>query len=131
MKQEAEGIMRTLKKENSMMKDQMIEMEERLAEIEATSQRQLEQNTQKTQLAQEALKKCKEDLRRVTQDLGYKRSALNRAQEVNAEYEAELRELRTLKENSGDAEILNRELSGLHELLKVVNWQKQRNGPKS
>jgi len=86
--------------------------EERLSEIEISSQRQMEMNAQKTQLAQEALKKCKEDLRRVTQDLGYKRSALNRAQEMNAEYEAELRELRTLKETSGDAEILKRELSG-------------------
>jgi DNA repair exonuclease SbcCD ATPase subunit len=113
MKQEVEGTLRTLKKENSMMRDQMLEMEERLAEVEATSERQAEINTQKTQLAQEALKKCKEDLRRVTQDLGYKRSALNRVQEVNVEYEVELRELRTLKENSGNVELLNRELSGL------------------
>lgn len=104
--------MRTLKIENAGMKEQVIEMEERLSEIEISSQRQMEMNAQKTQLAQEALKKCKEDLRRVTQDLGYKRSALNRAQEMNAEYEAELRELRTLKETSGDAEILKRELSG-------------------
>ena len=104
--------MRTLKIENAGMKEHVIEMEERLSEIEISSQRQMEMNAQKTQLAQEALKKCKEDLRRVTQDLGYKRSALNRAQEMNAEYEAELRELRTLKETSGDAEILKRELSG-------------------
>ena len=95
------------------MKDQVTEMEERLNQIELTTQRQQEQSTQKVQLAQEALKKSKEDLRRVTQDLGYKRSALNRAQEMNAEYEAELRELRSLKETSGDAEILRRELSGL------------------
>ena len=94
------------------MKDQVVEMEERLSEIEITSQRQVEQATQKAQLSQEALKKCKDDVRRITQDLGYKRSALNRAQEMNSEYEAELRELRTLKENSGDAEILKRELSG-------------------
>src|SRR5271156_6088837 len=104
--------MRTLRKENNAMKDQVTEMEERLNQIELTTQRQQEQSTQKVQLAQEALKKCKEDLRRVTQDLGYKRSALNRAQEMNSEYEAELRELRTLKENSGDSEIIKRELSG-------------------
>jgi hypothetical protein len=94
------------------MKDIVTEREERLNEIERTTQRQQEQSTQKVQLAQEALKKAKEDLRRVTQDLGYKRSALNRVQEVNAEYEAELRELRSLKETSGDADILRRELSG-------------------
>jgi chromosome segregation ATPase len=94
------------------MKDQVVEMEERLSEIEITTQRQVEQATQKAQLSQEALKKCKDDVRRITQDLGYKRSALNRAQEMNSEYEAELRELRTLKETSGDAEILKRELSG-------------------
>jgi hypothetical protein len=94
------------------MKDQVVEMEERLNEIEITSQRQVEQATQKAHLSQEALKKCKDDVRRITQDLGYKRSALNRAQEMNSEYEAELRELRTLKENSGDAELLKRELSG-------------------
>jgi len=92
-------------------------MEERLNEIERTTQRQQEQSTQKVQLAQEALKKAKEDLRRVTQDLGYKRSALNRVQEVNAEYEAELRELRSLKETSGDADILRRELSGFDVFL--------------
>jgi hypothetical protein len=112
MKQETESTMRTLKKENSLIRDKMIEMEERLAEVETSSQRQAEISAQKAQLAQEGLKKCKEDLRRVTQDLGYKRSALNRAQEMNAEYEAELRELRTLKENSGDSEILKRDLSG-------------------
>jgi hypothetical protein len=94
------------------MKEKVVEMEERLSEIETSSKRQVEQATQKAQLAQEALRKCKEDFRGVSQDLGYKRSALNRAQEMNSEYEAELRELRTLKENSGDAEILKRELSG-------------------
>ena len=99
------------------MKDIVTEMEERLNEIERTTQRQQEQSTQKVQLAQEALKKAKEDLRRVTQDLGYKRSALNRVQEVNAEYEAELRELRSLKETSGDADILRRELSGFDVFL--------------
>jgi len=94
------------------MKDQVAEMEERLSEVEASSQRQVEMASTKAQLAQEGLKKCKEDLRRTTQDLAYKRSALNRAQEMNLEYEAELRELRTLKENSNDTEILRRELSG-------------------
>lgn len=94
------------------MEDQMGEMEERLTEVEASSQRQVEQASQKAVLAQEALKKCKEDLRRTMQDLGYKRSALNRAQEMNSEYEAELRELRSLKENSEQSEILKRELSG-------------------
>ena len=94
------------------MKDRVTEMEERVLELEVSSQRQVEQASQKAQLAQEALKKCKEDLKRTTQDLGYKRSALSRVQEMNSEYEAELRELRTLKENSGDAEILKRELSG-------------------
>jgi hypothetical protein len=94
------------------MKEQVVEIEEQLGEVEASAQRQVMQSSQKTQLAQETLKKCKEDLRRTTQDLGYKRSALNRAQEMNSEYEAELRELRTLKETSGDAEILKRELSG-------------------
>ena len=80
--------------------------------MEVSTQRHIEQASQKAQLAQETLKKCKEDLRRTTQDLGYKRSALNRVQEMNSEYEAELRELRTLKESSGDTEILKRELSG-------------------
>lgn len=94
------------------MKDQVVEFEERIADIENSTQRQVEQALQKAQLAEESLKKCKEDLRRTAQDLGYKRSALNRAQEANAEYEAELRELRTLKESSGDAEILKRDLSG-------------------
>jgi hypothetical protein len=94
------------------MKEKVVEMEERLNKIETSSQRQLVPATQRAQLAQEALRKCRDDLRGVTQDLGYKRSALNRAQEMNAEYEAELRELRTLKENSGDADILKRELSG-------------------
>jgi hypothetical protein len=94
------------------VKDKLVDMEERLNEIETSTQRQLEQSAQKTQLAQAALKKCKDDLRGTAQDLGYKRSALTRAQEMNSEYEAELRELRTLKENSGDAEILRRELSG-------------------
>ena len=94
------------------MKDQVTEMEERVSELEVSTHRQIEQASQKAQLAQETLKKCKEDLRRTTQDLGYKRSALNRVQEMNSEYEAELRELRTLKESSGDAEILKRELSG-------------------
>jgi hypothetical protein len=95
------------------MKDQATEIEERLGDIETSSRRQVEQASQKASLATEALKKCKEDLRRTTQDLGYKRSALTRAQEMNSEYEAELRELRTLRESSGDAEILKRELSGL------------------
>jgi hypothetical protein len=95
------------------MKDRFLEMEERVSDVESSSQRQTEQAGQKVQLAQDALKKCKEDLRRTMQDLGYKRSALNRAQEMNSEYEAELRELRTLKEQSADAEILKRELSGL------------------
>ena len=113
-KLEAEATMRTLRKENNAMKDQVTEMEERLSKLELTTQRQQEQSTQKVQLAQETLKKCKEDLRRVTQDLGYKRSALNRAQEMNSEYEAELRELRSLRETSGDAEIVRRELSGLN-----------------
>ena len=94
------------------MKDQVTEMEERVGELEVSTQRQIERASQKAQLAQETLKKCKDDLRRTTQDLGYKRSALNRAQEMNSEFEAELRELRTLKENSGDSEILRRELSG-------------------
>jgi protein subunit release factor A len=96
------------------MKDQVTEIEEQLGDIEVSTQRQVEQATQKAGLATEALKKCKEDLRRTTQDLGYKRSALTRAQEMNSEYEAELRELRTLKESYGDAEILKRELSGPH-----------------
>ena len=94
------------------MKDKVTEMEERVAELEVSTHRHIQQASQKVQLAQETLKKCKDDLRRTTQDLGYKRAALNRAQEMNSEYEAELRELRTLKENSGDAEILRRELSG-------------------
>jgi hypothetical protein len=94
------------------MKDQVTEMEERASELEVSTQRQIEQASQKAKLAQDTLKKYKEDLRRTTQDLGYKRSALNRAQEMNSEYEAELRELRTLKEGFGDAEILKRELSG-------------------
>ena len=94
------------------MKDQVAETEERLSDMETSTQRQVEQATQKAALATEALKKCKDDLRRMTQDLGYKRSALTRAQEMNSEYEAELRELRTLKESSGDAEVLKRELSG-------------------
>lgn len=97
------------------MKEQVLEIEETLRELETTTKRTVAQSTQKAQLAQEALKKSKDDLRRMTQDLGYKRSALNRAQEMNSEYEAELRELRTLKETSGDAEILKRELSGLHQ----------------
>ena len=94
------------------MKDQVTEMEERLSDIETSTQRQVEQATQKAALAAEALKKCKDDLRRMAQDLGYKRSALTRAQEMNSEYEAELRELRTLKESSSDGEVLKRELSG-------------------
>lgn len=110
---ETEATIRTLRKESGAIKEQMIEMEERLSQVETTSQRRVDLAVQKTQLAQETLKKCKEDLRRVTQDLGYKRSALNRAQEMNSEYEAELRELRALKENSGDAEVIQRELSGL------------------
>ena len=104
--------MRTLRKENNATKEQIVEMEERLGEVETSTQRHVSQSTQKTKLATEALQKCKEDLRRMTQDLGYKRSALSRAQEMNAEYEAELRELRTLRETAGDAEILQRELSG-------------------
>lgn len=100
------------------MKDQVTEMEERLNDIDTSTQRLVEQATQKAGLATEALKKCKEDLRRTTQDLGYKRSALTRAQEMNSDYEAELRELRTLKESSGDAEILQRELSGSHPRCK-------------
>ena len=87
-------------------------MEERVAEIEASSQRSVEQASQQASLAVENLKKCKDDLRRVQQDLAYKRSALNRVQEMNSEFEAELRELRTLKETSGDADLLKRELSG-------------------
>ena len=104
-----------------MMRDQVNEMEERVSNIEVSSQRQVELASQKASLAQEGLKKCKEDLRRTTQDLGYKRSALNRAQEMNSEYEAELRELRTLKENSGDAEILKRELSGYSLGCELMN----------
>ena len=105
------------------MKDQVTEMEERLSDIDASTQRLVEQATQKAGLATEALKKCKEDLRRTTQDLGYKRSALTRAQEMNSEYEAELRELRTLKESSGDVEILQRELSGMILPLLIPNLQ--------
>ena len=87
-------------------------MEERVAEIETSSQRSVEQTTQRASLALENLKKCKDELRRAQQDLAYKRSALNRVQEMNSEYEAELRELRTLKETSGDSDLLQRELSG-------------------
>ena len=104
------------------MKDDVTEIEERLRDIETSSQRQVERATQKAALATEALKKCKDDLRRTTQDLGYKRSALSRAQEMNSEYEAELRELRPLKEASGDAEILKRELSGSpHDRRRLTN----------
>jgi len=103
------------------MKDQVTEMEERLSDIDTSTQRLVEQATQKAGLATEALKKCKEDLRRTTQDLGYKRSALIRAQEMNSDYDAELRELRTLKESSGDAEILQRELSGPIPPPPVIN----------
>jgi hypothetical protein len=106
-----------MRKENGAMKEQVLEIEETLREVETATERQVTQSVQKAQLAQEALKKCKEDLRRMTQDLGYKRSALNRAQEMNSEYEAELRVLRTLKETSGDAEILKRELSGYSMIL--------------
>ena len=104
--------MRTLKKENLAMKDQVAEMEDHVAEMDAAARRSIEQATQRATLAVENLKKCKDDLRRAQQDLGYKRAALNRAQEMNSEYEAELRELRTLKETSRDADLLKRELSG-------------------
>src|SRR5271155_1789523 len=113
-----EATVRSLRKENQILKDYVGDMEDKVSEVENSSQRQIEQSLQKAQLASEALQKVKEDLRRTTQDLGYKRSALNRAQEMNSEYEAELRELRTLKETSGDAEILQRELSGSHPRCK-------------
>jgi chromosome segregation ATPase len=113
MQLEAEATMRTLKKDNSAMKDEVDEMEDRVEETAASARRSIEQASQRANLAVENLKKCKDDLRRIQQDLGYKRSALNRAQEMNSEYEAELRELRTLKETSRDADLLKRELSGI------------------
>jgi hypothetical protein len=113
MQLEAEATMRTLKKDNLAMKDEVDEMEDRVEETAASARRSIEQASQRANLAVENLKKCKDDLRRIQQDLGYKRSALNRAQEMNSEYEAELRELRTLKETSRDADLLKRELSGI------------------
>jgi DNA repair exonuclease SbcCD ATPase subunit len=104
--------MRTLKRDDTALRDRVSEMEQQLSDIDNSSRRQIERANQKAQLAQDALGKCKEDLRRTQQDLGYKRAALNRAQEMNSEYDAELRELRTLKEESADAEILKRDLSG-------------------
>lgn len=103
------------------MTDKVEEMNDRVAEMEAEARRSVEKASQRANLAVENLNKCKDDLRKVQQDLGYKRSALNRVKEMNSEYEAELRELRTLKETSRDADLLKRELSGTspHALFSV------------